>query len=220
MEYDVNAINTLWERVAPRIGPPAENGIPTVLPGEPALYGGALLPESAMETVPVDPWEHQTAVQTAQNPWGQVFGATEQSLSVCFGGNAPEEAGTLRLLLEHERREAAVYETMAGYPRHSAGKLCRKLYERQKKLCRRMSAALYLLSGQSLPQAHAAANANAGGSEGLRDRYQAEAHAAAGYRKLAHQTADACLRELFLDTADEKEKAAALFLRLIEEGLA
>ena len=219
MEYDVNAINTLWERVAPRIGLPAENGFPAVLPGEPEIYGGALLPESEMETVSADPWE-QTEVRPDQAPWGQVFGTTEQPLSVCFGGNAPEEAGTLRLLLEHERRETMVYETMAGYPRHSAGKLCRKLHERQKKLCRRMSAALYLLSGQSLPQAYAAANANAGGSEGLRDRYQAEAHAAAGYRKLAHQTADTCLSELFLDTADEKEKAAALFLRLIEEGLA
>lgn len=204
MEPNVNELNSLWERVAPRMGYDkwGQPAVPESNLEFPAWPGGG-------NSMPIPPMTEAPAVKHVL--WEEVG-------EHCFCGGDSALADRLHELLMYETREYYVYEHLAAHARkRPIGRLYARLRDRQHKLIKRLSAVLYLMSGRQFNRPSRTDCGNL--SEGLRDRYHAEARAAAGYQELSKPMSDACMRELFLETAKDKNKTSIQLMGFIEEAM-
>lgn len=182
----------VFERVWKRVMPQAREDCPF----ETAAEEPRPLPAVVMSAPPAEEPQEETCLGPASAAWG------------------PQLQEYIRQELEAHRCCQALARRVPG----SGGRMLAALAAEQRRRAKRLSTAYFLISGvrywpaeggsgQAMQPVHAA----------LREQFQALQRRAAGYRGSAAGACDACLEELFLESAGEAEAHAAVIRGVLEQ---
>ena len=194
----------VFERVWRRVMPEDRPDCPFVLeePPEEKGEGGAQLP------VPV---QVAPVVRT---------GATyqEEPDVPCLGAASAIYGAQLQAFIEGELADWKLYQALARRAGGSGSRTLSTIAADERRHAKRLSTAYFLISGvRYWPMERAAAAPLPTLAGTLRQRFGEEQRGAAAYLAAAEETADPCLRDLYLELAGEEDAHAWLILGILEQ---
>lgn len=135
----------------------------------------------------------------------------------CLGAASAVYGGQLQAFLALELEDWSYYQTLAGRAGPGAARVIYGIAADERRHAKKLSAALFLISGVRCWPDHPPAFRIPEYLGALRRRFGEEQKGAGVYRKAAEKTADLCLHELYLELADEEARHAQLIRAIIEQ---
>lgn len=136
----------------------------------------------------------------------------------CLGSAAADEQERLQEFINRELNHWQAYRALARRS-GQGGRMLAALAGNCRKRAKRLSAALFLISGIRFWPAQPPVPPTPRSYFGaLREQFLAEQNRGGEYRAAAEESRDACLRALYLDLADECAEHAACIRSLIENA--
>lgn len=137
----------------------------------------------------------------------------------CLGPGSAVHGSELQAFILEELRDHHTYQALARRTQGQAGRTLAGIAADERRHAKRLSAAYFLISGVRYWPIERAAGRNEGGYlNSLRSRFLGEQKGERAYRTAAEGTQDPCLKELYLELAEE-ENAHAWLLRGVLEGI-
>lgn len=194
----------VFERVWRRVMPEDRPDCPFVLeePAEEKGEGGTQLP------VPVQ------AAPVAR------MGTTyqEEPDVPCLGAASAIYGAQLQAFIEGELADWKLYQALARRAGGSGSRTLSTIAADERRHAKRLSTAYFLISGvRYWPMDRAAAATLPTLAGTLRQRFGEEQRGAASYLAAAEETADPCLRDLYLELAGEEDAHAWLIRGILEQ---
>ena len=213
--FDREVFERVWRRVMPEDRPDC----PFLLEHSPVAPTPA-----RTETTPA-PLESLPAVQEALSPSparqavspGDTRAPAENDVP-CLGASSAVHGEQLQTYIEHEISDWRVYQALSRRAPVSAGRILSAIAAEERRHAKRLSAAYFLISGiHYWPADRISAPPVVSLSGTLRQRFADEQRGAASYLAAAEETADACLRALFLELAEDEASHARLIRSVLEQ---
>ena len=181
--------------------------------------GGGEGPVEALPPAGEAPEGPQGAVLPPPLPVPAPRPAPRETRGTCLGPASARYGPELQHFLREEARDAAVYAALARRSQGPAAARLAALSAQERRHARRLSTAYFLISGvRYLPGGGPLPRWEGSLLGALRGRYLAEQEGEAAYRAAAADCQDPCLRELYLELAEE-ERGHARALRALLEAL-
>lgn len=138
----------------------------------------------------------------------------------CLGAASAIHGAQLQEFILHEQMDARAYQVLARQaPTPSAARILSTMSADERRHAKRLSTAYFLISGvRYLPEERAGVARNLPYPALLRRHFVGEQRGEAAYRAAAAATEDSCLREMYLELAQD-ENSHAWLLRGILEGM-
>ena len=232
----------VWQRVKPTLNPwPGADAVGKALEGGAKADGVVLASDAAArrdaQAVPDAARNSQALPDTARNSEsvsnmtslipaetlemedvGSLPGAEPDPC--CMGTEAVSDLAVVTGFLEDERSERRQLQALARQAPAWARQTVLTLAAHAAARARRLSAAHYLIIGETYLPAIAAEKIYVGKwRPALRERYHSAACAALNYERAADGTPDPCLGDLFGELAADAFESANVVMRLLERAL-
>lgn len=135
----------------------------------------------------------------------------------CLGSGAAPDQDRMQEFIAQELIHWRAYQNLARRVSGQGGRTLAALAGGCRRRAKRLSAALFLISGvRHWPSEQAAVPAPRSYFGALREHFLAEQNRGCAYRAAAEDCRDACLRALYLDLADECAEHACRIRSLLE----
>lgn len=213
---DREVFERVWRRVMETGG--AESPIEVVpagewRPGAPLLQAG-MPAQTAHTPAPAAPAVPRPArVESAPAP-----GRAEEAAIRCLGPSSAEHGEELQRFIESELADARTYAALSRRSRGQAARTFASISRDELRHAKRLSAAYFLISGvRYFPLERSAAQLEGAYMSTLRSRFLGEQQGEAAYRAAAGRTEDPCLRELYLELAEDENSHGWLVRAVLEE---
>ena len=200
----------IFERVWRRVMPEAGEGCPIQLTRreeelaapQPARESGAALAVSA------------PAPEVPETPEIPQMGHDVP----CLGQASAVYAALLREMIDGETEDWRFYQGLARRASGSGGRMLGTLAADERRHAKRLSTAYFLITGQRYqPQGQGGSRPTPDLMNGLREQFVQEQREAAAYQAAAEETADHCLKVLYLELAEDETLHARLIRNLLEQ---
>lgn len=198
--YDPEVFERVWRRVMPEDRPDC----PFTLPQREEAPAVPALPAVAAAPAPVP-------VQIQPSPAPEEHGVS------CLGPASAVHGPQLQQYIDHELSSWRHFQHLARRAQ-SGGKVLATIAADDRRHAKRLSTAYFLISGvRYWPAEKIPAPSPTPLHPALRDRFWQKQQAAATYQTAAADTADPCLRELFLELAGDEDAHAWLIRGVLEQ---
>lgn len=135
----------------------------------------------------------------------------------CLGPASAVHGAELQAFIEGELSDFRTYQALARRCTGQAARTLGTIASDERRHAKRLSAAYFLISGvRYWPLERAAVKVDGAYWSTLRNRFLAEQKGQAAYRAAAEGTEDPCLRELYLELAEEEESHGWLVRGILE----
>lgn len=202
----------VFERVWRRVMPEDRPDCPFVLEGEqtqPSEEGAAVPAQSGQTGLPVP--VHSPAATLSPDM------AEEQDVP-CLGAASAVHGPQLQGFIEDELSDWKLYQSLARRAGGSGSRVLSAIAADERRHAKRLSTAYFLISGVRYWPVERAGTPVRGTFAGmLRQRFGAEQRGAAAYQAAAEETADSCLRELYMELAGDEDAHAWLIRGILEQ---
>lgn len=201
---DRDVFERVWRRVMPEdqltspieVIPEAEYGVPAPAPMPPAM------PELPVQPLPVPPPAPRRA---------------EPEDIRCLGPSSAVHGAELQEFILEELRDHRTYQALAQRAPGRSRQTLAGIAADEMRHAKRLSAAYFLISGvRYWPLERAACRNEGGWLNALRCRFLEEQKGEAAYRAAAGRTGDPCLRELYLELAEDENSHGWLLRGILE----
>ena len=140
----------------------------------------------------------------------------EQEL--CLGPSSAGAGARLREMIEGEMEDERLYLSLARRAGGAAGRALGALAGEERRHIRRLGTAYFLITGERCqPRGQGGGRPRTGVMEGLREQFIQEQRESRAYRLAAAECADPCLKELYLELAEDETLHARLIRNLLEQ---
>ena len=216
----------VFERVWRRVMPEDRPDCPFLLRDREGDGAGptCFSPPPAQTTAPAEPPAQSAALalRPSEEPCAAAVrpaAETPENDVPCLGAASAVHGAQLQAFIDHEIADWHTYQLLARRAQGSGGKVLSTLASDERRHAKRLSTAYFLISGvRYWPADRPAVPPAPTYLASLRLRFCAEQRGEAAYLAAAEETADAALRELYLELAGD-ENAHAWLLRGILEQL-
>ena len=193
----------VFERVWRRVMPGDRADCPIALdPADPP----APVPAEALPAVPAAPLPARQAVEA------------EAHQVPCLGAASAVYGAQLQQFIDGELADWRAYQALARRAQGNGGRVLSTLAADERRHAKRLSTAYFLISGvRYWPADRTSAPSPAPLTAALREHFMEEQRGAAAYQSAAAETADPCLRELYLELAGEEDAHAWVLRGLLEQ---
>ena len=136
----------------------------------------------------------------------------------CLGQASAVYAALLREMIDGETEDWRFYQGLARRASGSGGRMLGTLAADERRHAKRLSTAYFLITGQRYqPQGQGGSRPTPDLMNGLREQFVQEQREAAAYQAAAEETADHCLKVLYLELAEDETLHARLIRNLLEQ---
>ena len=202
----------VWRRVMPEETPACPITVDTGEPARPAPPSN----DMSVQTLPAPVPHNMPAPDTSGDSSGDDFPTPEDV--PCLGSGGQPDLEQLRMFISQELMYWQIYRTLAQRSGQS-GRMLAALAGNCRKRSKRLSAALFLISGVRFWPAEPPAVPMPRSYFGtLRELFLAEQNRGGTYRAGAEDCRDACLQALYLELADECMEHACRIRTLLENS--
>ena len=199
----------VFERVWRRVMPEDRPDCPFVLEGEqagPPEEAVAAMPQQSGLPAPV----HSAVSQPPR--------VVEEQDVPCLGAASAVYGAQLQGFIEDELADWKTYQALARRAGGNSGRVLSAMAADERRHAKRLSTAYFLISGVRYWPVERAAGPSRHTLAGLlRQRFGDEQRGAAAYQAAAEETADSCLRELYLELAGDEDAHAWLIRGILEQ---
>lgn len=210
---DYARYDRIWQRVAP-----GQNPYPDVRASAPAaIPAAAMQPQSVIETPP-QPAMPSGEITAAERREELMLPGAEAD-PCCMGSQAMEFIEVIEGYAQEELVDASTYRQLARLaPTRTAAAALRELGRAADQHARELSAAWYLITGETKQQGVASVILpRLPYRELLRERYHAAACNGLNYARTADSTEDYCLQKMMQRFSNENYAAADRLLHLLAQ---
>lgn len=208
---DREVFERVWRRVMPedREGCPLAVGPLSDQQGQPVSQTGQ---QVQAET------KAETALVLSSNGAGALGSDFPDLQDVpCLGSRGVGSVPLLQAMIAQELRDMGFYQTLSRRIGGSGARTFSALAADELRHAKRLSAAHFLISGVRYWPEPRGKVALGSYLSALRQRFIAEQNGAAAYQAAAADCPDPCLRELFLEIAQEENNHASLIRSVVEQ---
>lgn len=145
------------------------------------------------------------------------YGDTDQSVSPCFTAPSQEEQQRLEALMDLAREGAAAGQAMARRAKGAVRQTLSGLAADHRRAFRQLSAAHFLLTGRRCPSVCPAPQLPASLALAIREQFLWEQQWEQKARQWAQDTQDPCLKELYLELAQDGSLHRGVLRSLLEQ---
>ena len=136
----------------------------------------------------------------------------------CLGGSCASHGALLQAFVDGELANWRAYQHLARRASGSGGRMLGTLAADERRHAKRLSTAYFLITGQRYqPQGQGGSRPTPDLMNGLREQFVQEQREAAAYQAAAEETADHCLKVLYLELAEDETLHARLIRNLLEQ---
>ena len=202
----------VFERVWRRVMPEDRPDCPFVLDGEQTQQSEE---EAA---VPAAPQQTGLPAPVHSAAEAQSLRVVEEQDGPCLGAASAVHGAQLQGFIENELADWKLYQALARRAGGSSSRVLSAIAADERRHAKRLSTAYFLISGVRYWPVERAATPVRGTFAGmLRQRFGDEQRGTAAYQAAAEETADSCLRELYMELAGDEDAHAWLIRGILEQ---
>lgn len=225
---DREVFERVWRRVMPEDRPDcpivldgAAPASPLEAPGPCAAPAPAVPCPAASGEAAVFPSQAAVQVQPPAAPLPAVpdgCGCGPDDDVPCLGAASAVYGAQLQQYIDRELSDWRAYQALARRAQGSGGRTLSTIAADERRHAKRLSTAYFLISGvRYWPVDRKNAAAACAFPAALRERFAAEQRGGYSYQAAAAETTDPCLRELYLELADDEHAHARLIRGILEQ---
>lgn len=201
--YDRETFQRVWRRVMPQDSPDC----PIVVDGEEESTALAVPAEAQPPAVTETP-----VLRQEPSPGLPECGVT------CLGEGSMSYAPQLQQFIDFELADCRAYQALSRRAQGNAARVLSGMAADERRHAKRLAAAYFLISGvRYWPGEPGGTRAVQPFLAALREHFGQEQRAQCAYLAAAEETADPCLRELYLELAGDEEAHAGLLRGILEQ---